>query len=195
MLGRGGQDTQLWDEGQRTNWKPGFQRLLGQGFLLWKPQSQSSGVRRAWGALSFLESLQGPFLKLPGWGGDHCGSDLALSCFWLCQLAPPPVSPTLTLPQVLGACYSERHPAGPLRPGLWGPGSAWGAGRRAAPVLGSRVGDGLRQSAGPQGGDVGPSASRPLPLLPSGSPGTAPHFTSLRAPASSLPGGLQHPES
>lgn len=39
------------------------------------------GVRRAWGTLSFLESLLGPFLKLTGWGGDHCGSDLALRCF------------------------------------------------------------------------------------------------------------------
>ena len=52
----------------------------------------------------FLESLLGPFLQLPGSGGDHCGSDLALSCSHPCQLAATPVSPTLALPQDLKAC-------------------------------------------------------------------------------------------
>lgn len=39
----------------------------------------------------------GPLLKLPGWGGDHCGSDLALSYSYPCPLAITPVSPTLAL--------------------------------------------------------------------------------------------------
>lgn len=39
MLGRGGQDKQLWGEAQRRNWKPGFQNLWGQGFFFWKLQN------------------------------------------------------------------------------------------------------------------------------------------------------------
>lgn len=106
-----GQDKQLWDEAQKRKWKPGFQSLWGQGFLFWKLQnffhvaeSKQGGQEGMGSTLSFLESLLGPFLKLPGWGGDHCGSDLALSCFSPCQLAAPPVSPTLTLPQDLRTC-------------------------------------------------------------------------------------------
>lgn len=83
--------------------------------VFWKPQClfhvaepSQEGQEGAEGAFSFLMSLPGPFLKLHGWGGDHSGSDLALSCSYLCQLVAAPVSPlpTFVLPQDLRACYS-----------------------------------------------------------------------------------------
>ena len=60
---------------------------------LW--QSQEGSQEGMEGVLSSLQSLLSPFLKLPGWGGDHCGSDLALSFSYPCQLAATSVSPTL----------------------------------------------------------------------------------------------------
>jgi hypothetical protein len=52
------------------------------------------------------EGVGGPLFPLPeaawGWGGDHCGSDLALS-----HSCPPPVSPTPALSEDLQACCSR----------------------------------------------------------------------------------------
>lgn len=91
------------------------------------------------GALSPFESLPGPFLKLPGWGGDHCGSDLALSCSYPCQLAATSVSPTLTVPQDLSACYRGATSARPPWPRVWKGGPGLGPGWEAG-LEGSCVG-------------------------------------------------------
>lgn len=82
--------------------------------VFWKPQClfhvaepSQEGQEGVEGAFPFLMSLPGPFLKLHGWGGDHSGSDLALSCSYLCQLVAAPVPPnTFVLPQDLRACDS-----------------------------------------------------------------------------------------
>lgn len=111
MLGRGGQDGRWWVK-PGGGIGAGF-RFSGDRGVFWKPQClflvakpSQGGQEGVEGALSPIESLPGPFLKLPGWGGDHCGSELALSCSYPCQLAATSVSPTLTVPQDLSACYS-----------------------------------------------------------------------------------------
>lgn len=89
-------------------------------------------------------NLPGPFLKPPGWGGDHCGSDLALSRSYPCQLAATSVSPTLAFPQDLRA---EPPSAQPLWPkGVEGRAWPWlwlesrVGGLDMGPVLGSHLG-------------------------------------------------------
>lgn len=93
-------------------WKP--QRL----FLVAKPsQGGQEGVE---GALSPIESLPGPFLKLPGWGGDHCGSDLALSCSYPCQLAATSVSPPSLSPRNSARATAEPSLPDPPAQGVKG---------------------------------------------------------------------------